>query len=106
MSGTTADAPPAFFCHTDLVTVVGVRVQVPRPREATDIRTAMAKLVKAHGATVDVRIIDGSADLWQGLARVTGVELPPSRPDEMLVTLAYERPLSMATMRRMGLLAA
>lgn len=106
VSGTTRNAPPAFFCHTDLVTAVGVRVCVPRPSEAADVRNAMAKLVKAHGSTVDVRILDGSTDVWSGSARVTGVELPRDRADVMLVTLAYDRPLSMATLRRFGLVAA
>ena len=106
VTGTSRNAPPAFFCHTDLVTAVGVRVRLPRPSDAADVRNAMGKLVKVHGSTVDVRILDESQDVWSGAARVTGVELPPDRLDVMLVTLAYERPLSMSTMRRLGLVAA
>ena len=106
VAGTSRNAPPAFFCHTDLVTAVGVRVCLPRPKDAADVRNAMTKLVKAHGSTVDVRVLDEKADVWSGAARVTGVELPPDRADVMLVTLAYETPLSMATLRRFGLVAA
>ena len=106
VTGTSPDAPPAFFCHTDLVTAVGVRVRIPRPKDAVDIRNAMSKLIKAHGTSVDVRILDESIDVWKGQARVTGVELPPDRLDVMLVTLAYERPLSMQVMRRLGLVSA
>lgn len=106
VTGTSKDAPPAFFCHTDLVTAVGVRVCLPRPSDAIDIRNAISKLVKVHGSSVDVRILDANDDVWSGSARVTGVELPNDRLDVMLVTLAYDRPLSMAAMRRMGLVAA
>jgi len=106
VTGTSAGAPPAFFCHTDLVTVVGVRVRLPRPEGAVDIRKAMSKLMKVHGSTVDVRILDESEDVWAGAARVTGVELPTDRLDVMLVTLAYQRPLGMAAMRRLGLVSS
>ncbi len=106
VTGTAKDAPPAFFCYTDLVTAIGVRVCVPRPTDAIGIREAMTQLMRVHGQAVDVRIIDESEDLWAGGARVTGVELPPNRLDVMLVTLAYDRPLSMSALRRMGLVVA
>lgn len=105
VTGTAKRAPPSFFCHTDLVTAIGVRISVPRPSDATTIAEAMERLVQVHGQTVDVRILDESKDLWVGRARLTSVELPPNRLDVMLVTLTYERPLSMSAMRRMGLLS-
>ncbi|MDA1193912.1 MAG: PilZ domain-containing protein [Planctomycetota bacterium] len=106
VTGTSKEAPPAFFCHTDLVTAVGVRVCISRPRDASGVRETMTKLVKVHGHEVDVRLLDAKTDVWSGPARVTGVELPPDRRDVMLVTLAFARPLGLPALRQLGLVAA
>jgi hypothetical protein len=113
VSGTRRDAPASIFCHTDLVTVVGVRVRLPRaaatlarkgapagPREAAEA------FVELFGHTILVRLLHGEEDVWQGASRVSGVELPPERPEEMLVTLAFAQRLRPSELRALGLLAA
>jgi hypothetical protein len=106
VTGVAKDAPPSFFCHTDLVTAIGVRIGIPRPPEAVSVTAALNSLTRAHHQGVQLRILNEDGDVWSGPARVSGVELPPDNMDTMLVTLAFDPGLSMAAMRGLGLLGA
>lgn len=105
VAGTKRSAPPAFFCHSDLITAVGVRVRLPRQHGGAGPSGALRRLIREHGKVLDVRVLGESEDLWRGRARLSGVELPTQAPDRMFVTLAYETPLSMSDLRRLGLLS-
>ena len=104
MQGSKPKAPPALFCHTDLVTAIGVRVSLPRRSAGGGASSLFQRLVKEHGRMVELRLLGDGGELWSGPARISGVELPTSDPSRVLVTLAYATPLSMADLRRLGLL--
>jgi hypothetical protein len=106
VTGSAIHAPPAFFCHTDLVTAVGVRIRIPRPPAIGGAGAILARLVKQLGPTVELRILGEKGDVWSGTARLSGVETPPERPDVLLVTLAFATSLSLSDLRRLGLVAA
>lgn len=105
------DAPPSFFCHTDMVTLVGVRVRlqrdeagVPAGQDLT-LSEALSSLIARYGAELELRLVDKGGDIWRGPSRFSGIELPLDYPTEMLVTLAFDRNLSLAELRALGLLS-
>ncbi len=111
VSSLQPDAPPALFCHTDLVTGFAVRVRVTREAalgagdQAISLQQVTQAFVDAFGNEVDLRLVGTAGDLWSGPVRVSGVELPKSEPGEMLVTLAFDRKLRLSEMRNLGLRA-
>lgn len=109
VSGLKPSAPPAFFCHTDMVTRTGVRVRLKRgdagiPHgEQVSVSKALSTLIARYGAELDLRIVDPGGDIWRGPSHFSGLELPRNQPDALLVTLAFGRRLSLAELRRLEL---
>jgi len=103
VSGTARDTPSSFFCHTDLITVIGVRVRIPRADYGEHVTAAMRRLVKRYGRTMDLRILAETDEVWGGDAQINGVELPADQPDVMLVTLGFKSPLRLSELRTLGL---
>jgi len=103
VSAVRADTLQTFRCHTDLVTGVGVRIAIPRHSYGEQPKVAARAFTKRHGAYLDLRISDDEQDVWSGRVRVSGVELPVTRPDVMLVTLAFDRTLALHELRNLGL---
>ena len=112
VAGMKLDAPPSFFCHTDMVTRIGVRVRLQRSDAGLPVGSeisvseALATLVQRYGADLELRIVDSSGDIWSGPARFSGAELPRGHPEEVLATLAFGRPLTLPELRALGLVAA
>ena len=110
VAGMKRDAPPSFFCHTDMVTRMGVRVRLQREDagievgEHVSVSKALQTLVSLYGPELELRLVDGSGDVWSGPSRFSGVELPSHHPEEVLVTLSFGRPLSLADLRRLDLI--
>lgn len=110
VSSTRPEAPPALFCHTDLVTGFAVRVRVTQQAalgvnaaDGLSLQQATQAFVDLFGSAVDLRLVGTQGDLWSGPVRVSGVELPKGDPREMLVTLAFDRRLRLSELRGLGL---
>ncbi len=103
VGGTAVGTPSTFFCHTDLITAIGVRVRMPRADYGEDVTQAGRILVGRYGRALDLRIVSDAADVWTGPVTVNGIELPREQPDVMLVTLGFGRPLRMSELRDLGL---
>ncbi len=102
--GTRRDAPSSFFCHTDLVTAIGVRVRIPRADYGDHVTPAMRRVVARYGREMELRIVGKEGeDLWTGAVQVNGVELPGEQRDVMLVTLGFLEPLRLSELRQLGL---
>jgi len=111
VAGTKLDLPAAFFCYTDMVTVFGVRVRLPREagrslrgRRASSTGPVLEGFLRRYGAILELRLLKGGEDVWKGPARVSGLELPEHRPEEMLLSLAFVKALSLGDLRRLDLL--
>ena len=111
VAGMKRDAPPSFFCYTDMVTRMGVRVRLHREDAGIElgqdvgVSKALQTLVSRYGAELELRLVDSTGDVWRGPSRFSGVELPARHPEEVLVTLAFGRPLSLSDLRRLDLIA-
>jgi hypothetical protein len=109
VSGLSPDAPLSIFCHTDLVTMIGVRVRLQREdaglRVSDDVTVsdALAILIARYGSELDLRLVSEIGDVWDGPARFSGVELPRNSPDEVLATIAFNRRLSLSELRGLGM---
>jgi hypothetical protein len=112
IAGMKRNAPPSLFCHTDLVTAIGVRVRLERAevgvKSSADasVSQTLVTLISRYGDELELRILDESGDVWSGPARFSGVELPRADPEVVLVTLGFERNPSLAELRKLGLLAS
>jgi len=109
VAGKGVDSPAPFFCHTDLVTGIGVRICVARAEagvpEGDDLRTiaVLAYLNKRYGHMLELRLVDQGDDVYAGPARFSGVELPEGQPDQMLLTLAFNRRLTPTELKSLQL---
>lgn len=109
VAGKGVDSPAPFFCHTDLVTGIGVRIRIARAEagvpEGDDLRTiaVLAFLNKRYGHMLELRLVDQGDDIFAGPARFSGVELPEDQPDQMLLTLAFNRRLTLAELKSLQL---
>lgn len=112
VAGKGVDAPAPFFCHTDLVTGIGVRVRIARQEaevpEGEDLRTiaVLAYLNNRYGHALELRLVEQGGDVFAGPARFTGVELPDDQPEYMLVTLAFNRRLTPEELKSLQLVGS
>lgn len=98
------DGQPTLLGHSDQLNREAVRVRMARRGyEGCTVVEATVRFSERYGTAGGLKIMDGHKHLWTGKVRVCSIELPPDGKGDMLVTLAFERRLNPAELRRLGL---
>ncbi len=104
LTSTAPEAPPSLPCHGDNLSREAVRVRMPREGFAgVSTAESTVRFAQAYGTRLTLKLVDVHKHLWTGPVRLCAVEMPRERPDDMLLTLAFERRLRPAELRRLGL---
>lgn len=104
LSSAAAGALPSLACHSDLLSREVVRVRVPRAGfDAESTAEATVSFADRYGTRLTMKLVDVHKHLWTGPVRLCALDLPRERPDDMLLTFAFERRLRPAELRRLGL---
>ena len=98
------DARPTLLGHSDQLSRDAVRVRVAAAGyEGLTVFEATVQFSERYGSRGGLKIMDGSQHLYTGRVRVCSMELPEDGAGDVLVTLAFERRLNPAELRRLGL---
>lgn len=104
LASSSPEAPPSLPCHGDQLSREALRVRMSRDAfSSDDAAAATMQFADRYGTRLTMKLMDVHKHLWTGPVRLCGVDLPPDRPGEMLLTLAFERRLRPAELRRLGL---
>ncbi len=99
-----SDARKPLVGRTRKLSKEGMRVHIPGTALASgDATEAAVAFMREYGGHVRVKVTDGSRHLWTGAAEVFGLEVKLKRPDDLVVSLGYERKLRPAELERLGL---
>lgn len=106
LSGTLPASPAPLPCWSDHLNHEAVRIRIPREGYVgDDVTGATVRFTSAYGNRVGLKLVEGPVHLWTGHARVCCVEVPHDIHADVLVTLAFNRSLRPAELRRMRLQA-
>ncbi len=104
LTSTGPDAPPSLLCHSDQLTREAVRVRMPREGGVgLSVADATVDFAQRFGTRLVLKLVEVHKHLWTGPVRLCSVDLPRERPEDMLLTFAFERRLRPAELRRLGL---
>ncbi|MDJ0523512.1 MAG: PilZ domain-containing protein [Planctomycetota bacterium] len=96
------DAHPTLLGKSDQLSRDAIRVRVlPDEYAGLTVMEATMRFAELHGTRGSIKLMDGHQHLYTGPVRVCSLELPPE--GDVLVTLAFERRLNPAELRRLGL---
>jgi hypothetical protein len=97
-------AERGLVCEATELTLDGVHVRASDTAlGARDAPEAALLFVRRYGTDVSLEILDDARRLWSGPARVLGMEIVFERPDDLLLTIAFGRPLRPDEIERLGL---
>lgn len=91
----------SFTLHTVLVRARGEMLPYARSRGVRDAAAAAVEFTDHYGDQVDLELVEGVRSVWRGRTRVCGVEVDPERQRDILLRLAFGRPLQMVEFGRL-----
>jgi hypothetical protein len=94
-------ATESFTPNTVLVRARGEMISFGRPPGRRDAAGAAMQFTERYGERIDLELVDGTSRAWQGRTHVCSVELDPNRPRDILLRLAFGRPLQEAELKRL-----
>ena len=104
---TARETPSLLVCRTEALSRDGFRLRVDGgSMQAADAAEASVAFMRRYGNRVHVDICDGPRSLWTGRAEVFGLEVKLSQPDELMISLGYERPLEPIDLDQLGIAAS
>jgi hypothetical protein len=105
-----ANRAPVLACALDEVSRTHVRLRVLRNPGSEgaaivgdDPAAVGVAFGKRYGDLVSLKITDGPNHLWTGPAQVRAVEVPQGTMRDLLLTLAFDRNLTVPELKRLGL---
>lgn len=91
----------SFTLNTALVRARGEMLPFNRRWNRGSVAQAAARFSEYYGDRVGLEIVNGSRRVWQGRTQVCGVEVDPGQPRDLLLHLAFGRPLLKTEIRRL-----
>ncbi len=106
LSGSVKPRLPAILCHADRCSRAAVRVRMSRNGyEGLSVAEAAVRLTERHGTKLTMKLMAEHAGVWSGAVQLYSVEITGDAKSEVLLTFAFEHPLSEDESERLGLAA-
>lgn len=91
----------SFTRNTVLVRARSEMISLGGPRGRRDAAGVALQFTERYGEHIEMELVDGTQRTWRGRTHVCSVELDPDRPRDILLRLAFGRPLQEAELVRL-----